>query len=329
MVVLNELICYWRQCKDELSLKQLCGTMLRAARALPYAREHRRLWSLPVYSDYLATPQRRNRLHHLSQRHYVRKSLSARQRIRWATGHYSFEGAHFDDAYLRAIYQGKGLELWRSVQGDLVFSVRLMRGSTQITEGDLALYLMVGEDKLHTISFSWVSVPAPDGSGDVVVPFIARSQMRWRREPVPLEQFDQAFPQNAVSYFCYAALQGVARVIGAPQVLAVNSMAQCCYDPADTKHFAGAYDGFWQVLGGEPHDLGYAIPVPFHVKPLEEVSAKHRKRAAMRREHWRAIEASVVQVLAPHFTVEPAVRPIRPEAAAVPISEDALPYPAP
>lgn len=312
-MVLNELVCYWRHCRGRMPVKQLCGTLLRAARALAYPHEHRRLWALRVYRDYLGTARARNRVHHLSQRDYLRKGLGMRERIARARDHHGFDSSHFDDAYLHAIYRGDGLELWRSVHEGVVFSLRLARATSSYSEGDLSLFLLADREKVHTLSFSWMRFDTGATGSPRFVPFIARNQQRWRREPEPLQQFERAFPQNSSSYFCYAALQGVARVIGAPCVIAVDSAGQVCFRPDDTKHFAGAYDGFWQALGGRRHgpaaELGYEIPIPFHVKPVEEVASKHRKRALTRREHWRAIEASVVQSLGTHFVAAPAAAP--------------------
>jgi uncharacterized protein VirK/YbjX len=326
-MVLNELVCYWRHCRRRMPAKQLCGTLLRAARVLAYPREHRHLWALPVYRDYVGSPRARNRVHHLAQRDHLRQGLSVRQRIDRAREHHDFDSHHFDHAYLDALYRGDGLELWRDERVGVVFTLRLMRATSVYSEGELSLFLFAGREKVHTLSFSWVQIDSADGRARTFAPFIARNQQRWRREPEPLEQFERAFPHNSSAYFCYAALQGIARVIGASCVAAVNSTAQVCYRPDSTKHFAGAYDGFWETLGGTragpAASIGYTIPIPFHVKPLDAVPAKHRKRALQRREHWAAIERSVMAALAPRFIATPAASvaaatvPAPPRATAV------------
>jgi hypothetical protein len=60
---------------------------------------------------------------------------------------------------------------------------------------------------------------------------------------------------------------------------------------------------------------GYLIPLPFYVKPLAEMPSKHRKRAALRREHWRLIGDSAQAVIQRH--VLPARAPVA-QGAAVP-----------
>jgi uncharacterized protein VirK/YbjX len=85
-------------------------------------------------------------------------------------------------------------------------------------------------------------------------------------------------------------MQGMAQAVGMEQVVAVKCTSHIAYDPAEVKHFANAYDGFWKILGGvEMPGNTWLIALPFYLKPLADMPSKHRKRAAQRREHWRAI----------------------------------------
>ena len=155
--------------------------------------------------------------------------------------------------------------------------------------------------RLHTMGFSWMSAGGADGVGGTslesacTVPFVARSQGHSRADTGALAAFERAFPQNSPSYFCYSALQGIARSIQAPMIWAVRSRGQISHEAGKALSFSNAYDGFWQQLGGrDTHKLGYSIPVPFTMKPLHEISAKHRRRAAIRRGNWAEIERATL-----------------------------------
>jgi hypothetical protein len=136
-----------------------------------------------------------------------------------------------------------------------------------------------------------------------VVPFIARNEGRWVDSGAAFEAFERVFPNNSPSFFCFAAMQGIALALGMDKVVAIRSEAHIAYDPDPEKHFANAYDGFWKILGGEemPGRDGYLIKLPFYVKPLSEMPSKHRKRAALRREHWRVIGDSARSVIQRHL----------------------------
>ena len=54
-----------------------------------------------------------------------------------------------------------------------------------------------------------------------------------------------------------------------------------------------------------PGELGYMIALPFYVKPLADMPSKHRKRAAQRRERWRAICEAARATLESHLLHPP------------------------
>lgn len=273
---------------------------MRSLRNLVYVRSNQKIWRLSLCREFFNAGEPGDFLHHLSAKKYLNGRLSLRQRIDHAFEHFRIDDEAFDASYKKAIYQGSGLILWLKEVDGVRFTMRLRRGSTKIPEGELSVFFYADNDRLHSISFSWVLGLNAQGEREIC-PYISRNQARWRMDTEPLEKFEHAFPQNSPSYFCYSALQGVARAINASRVLAIRGEEQCCYDPDDVKHFANAYDAFWTVLGGtDSHPLGYDIPVPFLMKPLSEVSSKHRKRATLRRANWQAIEAAAQEALAKH-----------------------------
>ncbi|WP_296952134.1 DUF535 family protein [uncultured Massilia sp.] len=292
----------------------------RSLRVLLFYRDHARLLALGVYRDHL-TKVHDDVFHHLSHRDYLAKGLTLRERVRCVTTHYRFEEQAFDAAYRRAVYRDGGLVLWRREAGGMPFEIRLDMASRLSAEGDLTIVLLAGGRCLHRLSFSWVDgrfagVDAP------LLPFVARNQGH-RAQAADLADafraFERAFPNNSPSFFCFAALQGIALALGMDQVVAVKSARQCAHDPAAVNHFANAYDGFWQVLGGVATDgRGWRVALPFHVKPLADMPSKHRKRAALRRAHWRAIGDEAGLALRRHLVQDHAPLPTAPAACAAP-----------
>nr|WP_246448178.1 DUF535 family protein [Roseateles oligotrophus] len=273
---------------------------LRSLRNFWYFWSNKKIWALSLCLEFFDAGDPGNFLHHLTTKKYLNGEFSVDQRIEYAFNHFLVDDQAFDASYKSAIYGGDGLVLWEKNVEGVNFQMCLRRGSIKIPEGELAVYFFADQDRLHSISFSWICVHGEQGEQEVR-PYITRNQARWRQDTEPLEKFERAFPQNSPSYFCYAALQGLALAMDASRVMAIRGVDQCCYDPNDVKHFANAYDAFWTVLGGtDSHALGFEIPVPFLMKPLSEVSSKHRKRAATRRAFWQEIESAARATLASH-----------------------------
>lgn len=268
---------------------------MRGRYAVLVTRSTQALRALPLYADYVRAAMPADQLYHFSRRNYLCSGLSFKQRAEAFIHHLGIDQRHMSVECRTALYLGPGLELWHCEQGDRRYSVRIFRAVHAINEGELKIALLVGNEALHTMGFSWMPQSLNPDATSKIAPFVVRTQGRWRVDTGPQEQFEHDFPHNSPSYFCYAALQGIALAVGADHVYAVSGRRQACYESKTTAHFARAYDGFWEALGGErASSLCFKIPVPFRLKPLSEVSAKHRKRSATRRAHWQAIETAVM-----------------------------------
>lgn len=292
---------HWLARRRQYSLTSWILCIVRSMRVLLYYRDHQQLCQLDVVRNYVAAPPNDDLFHHLSHRDYLARGLSARERVQAVLAHYHFEETSFNSAYKQAVYLGGGLPLWQHAADGSEFRIQLEMASRANAEGDLTIALIAEGKCLHRLSFSWVDgsfagVAAP------MVPFIARNQGRWTDSGAAFEAFERVFPNNSPSFFCFAAMQGVAQAVGVSQVVAVKCTAHLSYDPEDVKHFANAYDGFWKILGGvETAGNTWQIALPFYVKPLADMPSKHRKRAAQRREYWRAIGDSARSTLQRHL----------------------------
>jgi uncharacterized protein VirK/YbjX len=280
--------------------------MLRSSRVFLFHRAHRELLQLPVYADYVlpAVPDY-DTFHHLCRRYYLSRDLSLRERVAALAWHYRYEEAAFDAGYKLQVYRAGGLQLWSREVDGVQFSIRLGLGYRYAAEGDLSISLLVGRERLHSISFSWTA-PQASGGHAPVEPFVTANQGRWRKDHEYLDSFNRAFPQSSPSYVCNAALQGLAMAVGASQMRTVATRRQVCWSPEKGSNFENAYDGFWEAVGGQRQASGgYCLAVPQPVKPLSEVAAKHRKRAAARRALLHEVGESARRVVAAHLLGAP------------------------
>jgi uncharacterized protein VirK/YbjX len=298
-MVLSLLARHWLA-RRHYPLPSWLACIARSLRVLLFQRSHRKLLALDVHRRYVR-PAHDDVFHHLSHRHYLAKDLTLRERVRCVLIHYRFEEYAFDAAYKRAVYRDGGLPLWTHDAAGCRFAIRLEMASRLSAEGDLTISASAGGTCLHRLSFSWVSGEFA-GVDAMIVPFIARNQGHDAAAAGAFDAFERAFPHNSPSYFCFAALQGIAQALGMDQAVAVKSAWQCAWDPLDAPHFANAYDGFWHTLGGVPMaGRGWRIALPLTLKPLGEMPSRHRGRASMRREHWRAIGDSARLALRRHL----------------------------
>lgn len=280
--------------------------------ALRYWRENQFLSRLKVVRRLDHEPDD-DLLHRVSGRDYLARGLSVRERMRCVLAHYHFEDATFTSAYRQAV-QGAGLALWQHEDDGARFVMRLAQAPRIDPEGELTLSLVVNDTVLHRLSWTWVE-GAVVGAPLPVIPFVTRNAGLWRDAGGTFEAFERVFPNNSPSFFCFAALQGVAQALGLDRVAAVRASAHVAYEPAQDKAFDNAYDGFWRILGGAELDArSFLIPLPFYLKPLQDMPSKHRKRAARRREHWRAIGDAARGVLLRHMVTPAAARPATSEA---------------
>jgi uncharacterized protein VirK/YbjX len=297
-MVLTLLARHWLA-RRHYPLPSWLACVARSLRVLLFRRAHRQLLALDIHRRYVRLAHD-DVFHHLSHRHYLAKGLPLRQRVRCVLAHYRFEEYAFDAAYKRAIYCDGGLPLWRHDDegGGWRFEIRLEMAPRLSAEGDLTIVASANGICLHRLSFSWVDGAFAGIDADIV-PFIARNQGHRADAVDALSAFELAFPHNSPSFFCFAALQGIAQVLGFRQVAAVKAAWQSAWTPADASHFANAYDSFWKTLGGVPMDgLAWRIALPLHLKSLSEMPSRHRKRAALRRAYWQEIGESARLALA-------------------------------
>ncbi|MCA1855085.1 VirK/YbjX family protein [Massilia oculi] len=325
-MILAHLSSSWRARRRQHSPAAWVLGVVRSLRVLRYWREHQALCRLDLVRRHVAGAPGADLFRHLSQRSYLARGLSVRERVQCVLSHYRFEDASFGGAYHQAVHGGSGLTLWQHEaaldDGQHVFSLRLQAARRALAEGEggLAISLLADGRPLHRLCYSWVD-GALAGAALPTVPFITRNEGRWHDAGAAFAAFEQAFPNNSPSFFCFAAMQGLAQALGIDQVAAIKCAERVSGDARAPQQADNAYDGFWRILGGiEQPGRAYLVHLPFYLKPLADMPSKHRKRAAQRRECWRAIGDAARGTLLRHLA--PATRP-RTEAQAAPATAQA------
>jgi uncharacterized protein len=270
---------------------------VRSLQVLRYWRAHQALCRLDLVRRFLAAAPHNDLFHHFSQRNYLANDLTARERVHCVLSHYTFEDTAFSEVYHQAVYGGAGLTLWQHDCGTHVFLLRLESTPRFDAEGELSISLVADGKTLHRLSYTWIDGQLA-GVDLPIVPFVTRNQGRWLDSGAAFLAFEESFPNNSPSFFCFAAMQGVAQALGMDRIVAVKCSAHVTYEQGKTTHAENAYDGFWRILGGtEMPGRSYLVRLPFYLKPLAEMPSKHRKRAAQRRQFWRAIGDSTRSTL--------------------------------
>ena len=203
--------------------------------------------------------------------------------------HARFEETTFNRAYRDTVHGSAGLILWQHDGEHGRFALQLRTAQRDDSQHGLTLTLLANDAVLHHLSWTWADgtqLALPLAS----VPLVTHNAGLWRNAGPAFDAFERAFPNNSPSFFAFAALQGAAQALGIDRVLALRATAHPTYQADQHATFESGYDGFWRILGGAEYDARhYQITLPFYLKPLADMPSKHRKRAAQRREQWRAI----------------------------------------
>lgn len=283
------------------TLKSLIARVIRSLRVLAYLPEHNKFLQLDVVRHHLADKWNIDLFHHLSQRSYLCEDLPVRKRIAYWFAHYRLEDHTFSPRYQTRLYREGGFLLWQREVGGKRFAITLTLSPRWAPEGELSICLLINGKTLHCLSFNWIDGNLV-GLAQPIVPLVGRNQGASSKVQDALAAFNQAFPNNSPSFFCFAAMQGIAEAVHSKYVVAVKGNANICYENKGTaSNFTNAYDRFWKSLGGVEIANGkYLISLPFYTKSLDEVAAKHRKRASIRRSFWKDISSTSCETIRPY-----------------------------
>ena len=271
-----------------------------AASVMMFYRGHRELLGLEIIQKYIAVVQDADVLFHLSHRHYLSNTFTHRERIDCALVHYRFECERYDSRYKDAVYRDGGVTLWSRTVGAVNYTLKLRATTDLRHEGGISIVLCADGGVLSEMSYAWVQAKVL-GLGGETLPFITRNQSL-RRDSGALLRFRKDFPQNSPSYFCLAALHGIAQANGHGRIAAIRHDCQVAFDERYASGFRNSYCELWKSFdAAELGRVAHVMSVPLLPPPLSTIKAKHRKRAMDRRQHWSEIAQTVQLILAPYL----------------------------
>jgi uncharacterized protein len=284
---------HWQSRRRRLAVPKT----LSALRLLAYPHQLRKLQERGFFLDLLGSDSLpgRDPFAFFTHKNYVATNFSDNERVDAWIDHYDYESRTRTPDYLQRVYRGGGLRLWFAEIEQHLVEITLIRSDDRRNEGELTLALTVDGVLLRRLSYSYVRRNS-GGMSDEVAIVIARNQANYG---VSAAQFQECFPQNSPTYFCLAALCGVASADGLTHVMAVADEAQVVYEPQYAAGFANSYSGLWRKLGGRelgPH--AFEMSVPILPLPTDKVPCKHRARAKARRRNWADIRQQAQKAIA-------------------------------
>jgi uncharacterized protein len=225
---------------------------------------------------------------------YLSKNFTLAQRIGCAISHYAFEARNYGPRYHHPVHQsGSGLVLWERTVDGTRYSIALISTPDTRREGDLSVLCLVNDVRVCRASFSYV-----DGGLFGLPPgktmFVTRNQTDRNPE---LQRFRDAFKQNSPSYFCLAAMCGIAMANGMRTILTIKHDAQLGYAEHHAEGFRNSYCRLWEAFGAQELERrhAYSMSIPLKLKPLSDV--KHKARAIARRRNWVEVALSARRTL--------------------------------
>ena len=223
-------------------------------------------------------------------RHYLSKNFTLRQRVESMAGHIRYEAASYRPAYRIAVNFADGLALWSRMVDGVHYGIRLVKAHDNLYEGQRSVVLCVGEQRICVMSFSYVDA-AIFGLPSESLLFVTRNQSDAGSDAKAL--FVGTFKQNYPSYFCLAAVSGIAMANGMTRVAAVKPRAQVAYEPQRAAGFEWSYGTFWNTFHAADLDAqAVLLPIPLELRPVPDIKSKHRQRARERRKHWAEVRDS-------------------------------------
>ena len=314
----TRIVPYWRkivaftvwQFRNE-GPREAVRAIWGAFRALRRYAQHERLFNIRPFERYLTVGNRADLLFHLTHRHFLCNDLSLSERVECALQHFTCEDLRYSDTYHAAVYAGTGIQLWCATVGGVRYSIRLCSSVSLRHEGPVSVVLLADEAPLHETSFAWVEGRILGGENPTGTELFVTRNQSVPPDSAALAQFRSDFRQNSPSYFCLAAIHGIALSHQVSRIVGIRHDLQIAFDPKFTSGFKNSYCDFWLQFGGVALGRrGSAMPVPTDVAPIASLKAKHRARARSRRMFWAQICNETVGVLSRYRTKQGAARAI-------------------
>ena len=215
---------------------------------------------------------------------YLAKSLSSELRASALIYNYSALRESLRISHIIELYEAGLLALPKNpLCPDLSVKAHIYDGV--IDEGEIALVVSLGLQRLAVCSFTFVNGPEMGIDRETVI-LISRIQgYSGRREQINFAQ--KSLGDITLQHLLIATLEGIASAMNIDVVLGVQARNQPSFEDSLAEHFLRAYDHFFESLGGTETVSGfYRYDLPRIEQPLTansgHLSRKRARRAARR-----------------------------------------------
>lgn len=229
---------------------------------------------------------------------YLGGGFSIARRLRVSINHYQALARHFQPGFL-ALAQ-RGLTLWRGAMDDLKVEIELRFPYAFNHDGDLCLILRGDGEHLYQMTFSIAPGPVAQAPESQVLLISGIQGAPGKLEGI--RRVTAACHNVAPVRLLLMAAEAFGAALGIRAVVGIGQNHMTCPKPGECEGFSFDYDSFWMAAldRAESRDF-YHMPLPYPVKPIEAVSAKHRARARQRREQRDIVRRDIERQLSDHL----------------------------
>ncbi len=209
---------------------------------------------------------------------YIAKSFTINDRQEILISHYLYMSNIVKDTFYDQLWKAKPV-LWQQMSDKELFTISLRFNHLHDYEGDLSLIFEKDLVTLYELSFTLVP-------GRLIGIAAARALLVARVQGVS-KQFEairratKMCHDIAPPYLLMAAAQAIAGALDIGHIAGVSNKEQLTKDMVEPFN----YDSFWEKFLAIKTCLNfYVIPMPFSGRPIEQISAVHRRRTRFKRQ---------------------------------------------
>jgi uncharacterized protein VirK/YbjX len=226
---------------------------------------------------------------------YCGKNFSLTEKLNTVLHHYTTVDQRFVVSFLPT--EDAQIIVWKNTPKLHGYEIRLA-WSDHPTEGELSLLFCIDDVAIYTISFTFVNASLlgtkeKSGSDGILITRVQGLKDSKLLVNTSSKEHFQSYP----TFLLYAALQGVAQAMDYKFIIGICADFSLNFK-RDADKYYGAYNAFWEKLGGHRMSKSYfGLPVSILKQNLEEVSAHHRKRAFNRHQLKQGIIDEVSKMM--------------------------------
>jgi len=222
--------------------------------------------------------------------YYLGGRFSLSNRLRAATNHYLTITRHFKPEFLLSSASGRTL-VWQKKSDNLEVKIGLRFPYHYNFDGDQCLILAVNGADACILTFSIAPGSIVSAAAEQILLVSGVQGHAGKIEDIRLatEFCNNVSPAHLLLF----AAEALALAIGVQMIVGIGRSHMIEAKPAEGRSQFD-YDFFWKSITGDEETCDfYCMPLPLTSKPIESISAKHRKRALKRRELRNEIRAEI------------------------------------